>query len=404
MADDGASRGEGAAAGAGRGGGAAAGALTIAYVVGARPNYVKTAPVVRALHHRLPEARHIVINTGQHYDREMAEIFFEELELGKPAYELGVGSGAHGAQTAKALERIEEVLLQERPDALLVPGDVNSTLAGALAAAKLGIPVGHIESGLRCYDRTMPEELNRLLTDQLSEWLFTHSPEALANLEREGIPAERVHLVGNTMIDTLMAIRPRVEHSRIHASLGIEPGGYCLVTLHRPVLVDGPLLPRALAALTRLAATMPVVFPMHPRTRARLGETLPEVPGLTITGPVGYVDFLALELRARCVVTDSGGVQEETTSLGVPCFTLRANTERPVTVTQGTNRLLGLAPEEIDRVPQLLAEAAGRPVPPQPEGWDGHAAERLAEILARDLEARATTGRATTGRATPAGA
>ena len=363
--------------------------VTLAYVVGARPNFVKTAPVVRALRHLLPDARHSVINTGQHYDREMAEIFFEELEMPSPAHELGVGSGAHGAQTAKALERIEAVLVAERPAAVLVPGDVNSTLAGALAAVKLGIPVGHIESGLRSFDRTMPEEINRLLTDQLSEWLFTHSPEALVNLQREGIPAERVHLVGNTMIDTLHAIRPRVEHSDVHERLGVEPGSYCLVTLHRPALVDGPLLPRALAALERLAATVPVVFPLHPRTRARLGAALPTAPGLTITGPIGYVDFLALELRARCVVTDSGGVQEETTSLGVPCFTLRANTERPVTITQGTNRLLGLAPEEIDAVPRLLAEAEGRPAPAQPEGWDGHAAERLAAVLVRDLARRA---------------
>lgn len=368
-------------------------ARTIAYVVGARPNFVKTAPVVRALQRRLPGWRHVVINTGQHYDREMAEIFFEELGMPEPAYELGVGSGAHGAQTAKALAGIEEALLAERPAALLVPGDVNSTLAGALAAAKLGIPVGHIESGLRSWDRTMPEELNRLVTDQLSEWLFTHSPEAFENLEREGIPRERVHLVGNTMIDTLHAIRPRVEHSDVHARLGVEPGGYCLVTLHRPALVDGPLLPDAIAALTRLAATLPVVFPMHPRTRARLGDAalataLDAAPGLTVTGPVGYVDFLALELRARCVLTDSGGVQEETTSLGVPCFTLRANTERPVTITQGTNHLLGLDPAEVDRVPALLAEAEGRPAGPQPEGWDGHAAERLADILAADLETR----------------
>ena len=368
-------------------------ARAIAYVVGARPNFVKMAPVVRALQQRLPGWRHVVINTGQHYDREMAEIFLEELGMPEPAYELGVGSGLHGAQTAKALAGIEEALLAERPAAVLVPGDVNSTLAGALAAAKLGIPVGHVESGLRSFDRTMPEELNRLVADQLSDWLFTHSPEAFENLGREGIPRERVFLVGNTMIDTLQAIRPRVEHSGIHAALGIEPGAYCLVTLHRPALVDGPLLPDALAALGRLAAAMPVVFPMHPRTRARLGEealaaALAAAPGLTVTGPVGYVDFLALELRARCVLTDSGGVQEETTSLGVPCFTLRANTERPVTIAQGTNRLLGLDPGEIDRVPALLAEAEGRPVPPAPEGWDGRAAERLAEVLATDLEQR----------------
>lgn len=360
--------------------------LAIAYVVGVRPNFVKTAPVVRALHRRLPEARHIVINTGQHYDREMAEIFFEELELQAPAYELGVGSGAHGAQTGRALERVEEVLVAERPAAVLVPGDVNSTLAGALAAVKLGIPVGHIESGLRSFDRTMPEEINRLLTDQIADWLFTHSPEAIDNLEREGVARERVHRVGNTMIDTLHAIRPRFEQSDVHARLGLEPGSYCLVTLHRPALVDGPLLPRTLAALARLAATMPVVFPMHPRTRARLDGALPGAPGLTITGPIGYIDFLALELRAGCVLTDSGGVQEETTALGVPCFTLRANTERPVTIAHGTNRLLGLEPEAIDRIPALLAEAG--PAPGLPEGWDGHAAERLADVLVRDLARR----------------
>ena len=371
-------------------GDAGAPARTIAYVVGARPNFVKMAPVVRALQERLPGWRHVVINTGQHYDREMAEIFFEELGMPEPAYELGVGSGAHGAQTAKALAGIEEVLLQERPAAVLVPGDVNSTLAGALAAAKLGIPVGHVESGLRSYDRTMPEEINRLVADQLSDWLFTHSPEAFANLEREGVPRERVHLVGNTMIDTLHAIRPRVEHSDVHARLGVEPGAYCLVTLHRPALVDGPLLPEAMARLAALAAEIPVVFPMHPRTRARLDAAglghLAQAPGLTVTGPVGYVDFLALELRARCCLTDSGGVQEETTSLGVPCFTLRANTERPVTIAQGTNRLLGLDPGEIARVPALLAEAESKPRPPAPEGWDGHAAGRLAAVLAADLE------------------
>lgn len=393
---------DGAAAADGSAAAAGSSAPAIAYVVGARPNFVKTAPVVRALRARLPHWRHIVINTGQHYDREMAEIFFEELDMGAPAYELGVGSGAHGVQTGRALERIEEVLVAERPAALLVPGDVNSTLAGALAAVKLGIPVGHIESGLRSFDPTMPEEINRVLTDRLSTWLFTHSPEALPNLVAEGIPAERVHLVGNTMIDTLHAIRPRVEHSAVHARLGVEPGAYCLVTLHRPALVDGPLLPAAMAAIGRLAATLPVVFPMHPRTRARLGEealaaVLAAAPGLTVTGPIGYVDFLALELRARCVLTDSGGVQEETTSLGVPCFTLRANTERPVTVTQGTNRLLGLAVAEIDRVPALLAEAESRPVPAQPEGWDGRAAERLAGILARDLEAAAGTSVAPAG-------
>jgi len=351
----------------------------IVYIFGARPNFVKMAPVLRELRRRLPAARHVGVHTGQHYDREMSEVFFSELGVPEPDHLLGVGSDTHGAQTARALERIERVLLSEAPDLVIVPGDVNSTLAGALAAAKLGIPVAHLEAGLRSFDRTMPEELNRLLVDQLAHWCFTHSPEAEQNLLREGVGPERIFQVGNTMIDTLVRMKPLIASSRIHEELGLPPDGYLLVTLHRPALVDGPLLHDALAELDALGGRYPVVFPMHPRTRSRAGGYMPSSTRLRLVDPVGYVDFLALESRAAGVITDSGGVQEETTYLGVPCFTLRANTERPVTVRQGTNHLLGLRVDALRQVPELL-ETTSAPLRP-PEGWDGHAAERVADIL-----------------------
>ena len=265
---------------------------------------------------------------------------------------------------------------------VVVVGDVNSTLAGALAAAKLGIPVAHVEAGLRSFDRTMPEEINRILTDQVSHWCFTHSPEAEENLLREGVGPQHIYFVGNTMIDTLVKLKPRIERSDVHDRLGIQPGNYVLATLHRPALVDGPLFDRAVAALARLSRELPVVYPVHPRARARLGAT-PGAPQLKLIEPLGYVDFLALEMRATAVVTDSGGVQEETSYLRVPCFTLRENTERPITITQGTNRLLGLEVERVEQIPGLLAEA---PVPvSSPPGWDGHAGKRVADVLQRSL-------------------
>jgi UDP-N-acetylglucosamine 2-epimerase (non-hydrolysing) len=336
------------------------------------------APVLAELGRRAPEVRQVLVHTGQHYDREMSQIFVEELGLPEPDYSLGVGSGGHGTQTGRALERLEPVLEQERPNVVVVAGDVNSTLAGALAAVKLGIPVAHVESGLRSFDRTMPEEINRLLTDQISEWCFTHSAEAEENLLREGVARERIHFVGNTMIDTLVKLRPRFDASDAVARLGLEPGRYVLVTLHRPKLVDGPLFPRALDALARLAQELPVVFPLHPRSRARLPRTA-DAPGLHLVDPVGYVDFLALEARAAAVVTDSGGVQEETTFLRVPCFTVRENTERPVTVSHGTNRVLGFDVDAVVEVPRLIASAQV-PLAPPP-GWDGRAAERLVDVL-----------------------
>jgi UDP-N-acetylglucosamine 2-epimerase (non-hydrolysing) len=351
----------------------------LAYVVGARPNFMKMAPVERALRARLPERRHVCIHTGQHYDREMSDVLLEELGVPQPEHLLGVGSGSHGAQTARALERLEEVFVREDPALVLVPGDVNSSLAAALAAVKLGIPVAHVEAGLRSFDRTMPEEINRVLVDQISELCFTHSPEAADNLRREGVPDERIVAVGNTMIDTLVRLAPRAEASDVHARLGVRRGTYLLVTLHRPALVDGPLLEDVLRRLESLSRTMPVVFPLHPRTRAQLGPDRPAVPGLTLVDPLGYLDFLALEKHAAAVLTDSGGVQEETTFLGVPCFTLRDSTERPVTVSEGTNRLLGLRPESIDSIPSLLHERVRRLR--QPSGWDGRAAERIADAV-----------------------
>jgi UDP-N-acetylglucosamine 2-epimerase (non-hydrolysing) len=355
--------------------------VRIVYVVGTRPNFVKMAPVIAALRRRLPDGRHVVVHTGQHYDRLMSEIFVEELGVPEPDHLLGVGSGTHGEQTARVIERLEPVLDEERPDLVLVPGDVNSTLAAALAAAKLGIRLGHVESGLRSFDRSMPEEINRVVADQLSELLFLHSEDAADNLRREGVAEERMHFVGNTMIDTLVSLEGRFKAAGAAERLGLDPGGYLLVTLHRPALVDGPLLEEAMAHLAVVARELPVVFPVHPRTRKMLGSGGAEHPGVVLTDPVGYLDFLSLEADARAVLTDSGGIQEETTYLGVPCFTLRANTERPVTVRQGTNTVLGLDPDRIAEIPALLGarDDARREPPPL---WDGHAAERVAEVVA----------------------
>jgi UDP-N-acetylglucosamine 2-epimerase (non-hydrolysing) len=372
-------------------------ARSIVYVVGARPNFVKMAPVVQHMRAGAPNWRHTVVHTGQHYDAEMSDIFFHELGMPRPDHLLDVGSGSHGAQTSRALERLETVLADARPAAVVVPGDVNSTLAAALAAAKLEIPIAHLEAGLRSFDRTMPEEINRVLVDQLSRWCFIHSPEAVPNLEREGIAKRRIHAVGNTMIDTLMRLWPRIKRSEIHAKLGLERGGYLLVTLHRPKLVDGPLLEEVIDQLSALAERMPVVFPMHPRTRARLADASARPKGLRILEPVGYIDFLALESFAAGVLTDSGGVQEETTFLRVPCFTLRDNTERPVTVLDGTNMLLGLRPERIAEIPGCLAHC---PVHLHgPEGWDGHAAARVADVLLGELGVRSASGRRELARA-----
>jgi UDP-N-acetylglucosamine 2-epimerase (non-hydrolysing) len=354
--------------------------VRIVYVVGTRPNFVKMAPVIAALRRRLPDGRHAIVHTGQHYDRLMSEIFLDELGVPPPDHMLGVGSGSHGEQTARVIERLEPVLDIESPDLVLVPGDVNSTLAAALTAAKMEVRLGHVESGLRSFDRSMPEEINRVVTDQLSDLLFLHSEDAEENLHREGVPDERMHFVGNTMIDTLVSLEDRFRSAGAPRRLGLEPGRYLLVTLHRPALVDGPLLADAMRSLAEVARELPVVFPVHPRTRKMLGRG-DERPGVTLTDPVGYLDFLSLEADAAAVLTDSGGIQEETTYLGIACFTLRANTERPVTVRAGTNTVLGLDPARITEIPERLAGDA-RERPDVPPLWDGRASERVADAIA----------------------
>jgi len=349
--------------------------MRIVHVLGTRPNFVKMAPVIAALR----DHEGVIVHTGQHYDRGMSDVFFEELGVPAPDHMLGVGSGSHAEQTARVLERLEPILAQEAPDLVLVPGDVNSTLAASLCASELGIPVGHVESGLRSFDRTMPEETNRIVADHVSDLCFLHSDEAVENLRSEGVADERMHFVGNTMIDTLVALEDRFRSREAAQAHDVERGSYLLVTLHRPALVDGPLLASAIDALAAVAREMPVIFPVHPRTRKMMGEA--ERPGLELVDPVGYLDFLSLEADAGAVLTDSGGIQEETTFLGVPCFTLRDNTERPVTIRAGTNTLLGLDPARIEEIPSLLA---GRPnaSPERPPKWDGQAASRIAAVVA----------------------
>ncbi len=360
---------------------------SVCFVVGARPNFMKAAPVHRGLQELAPDVELLLVHTGQHYDAEMSDVFLAELGLPKPDVFLGVGSGSHGEQTAKALVGIEQVLLERRPDLVVVPGDVNSTLAGALAAAKLHIPVAHLEAGLRSFDRTMPEEHNRLLTDHLSDVLLLHSESAFGNLEREGIDLAKAHFVGNTMIDSVFA---HLEHAKAEEpwrALGVEPGAYGLVTLHRPALVDDPeKLIATVEALRELAATVPVVFPVHPRTRGHLGELgledgLAEA-GVILSPPLGYLAFLGLQAEARFLLTDSGGIQEEASALGVRCFTLRDTTERPVTVELGTNTVLGADPGRIAEIPALLEQEHEQQEIPL---WDGAAGPRAAEVLRRSL-------------------
>jgi UDP-N-acetylglucosamine 2-epimerase (non-hydrolysing) len=350
--------------------------VRITYIVGTRPNFIKMAPVIARLRERLPGAEHSLVHTGQHYDPEMSQIFFEELGgLPQPDHVLEVGSGTHAQQAARVMERLEPILEAERPDLMIVPGDVNSTLAASLVAAKALVPLAHVESGLRSFDRTMPEEINRMVTDQLSDHLFLHCDEAVENLRAEGVAEERMHFVGNTMIDTLVALEDRFRALDAAKARGLEPGSYLLVTLHRPALVDGPLLATAIERLEQVAQSIPVVFPAHPRTRKALALT-PD----WVFAPVGYLEFLSLEADAGAVLTDSGGIQEETTYLGVPCFTLRDNTERPVTIRAGTNTLLGLDPDRIAEIPALLSDRDTAPDPPPK--WDGTAAERVAEVIA----------------------
>ena len=348
------------------------------YVVGARPNFVKAAPVVAEMRRRLPNAAHVLIHTGQHYDTEMSELFIEQLDMLEPEYRLKVGSGTHAVQTARVMVALERVVIDLRPDFAFVPGDVNSTLAAALVFAKVGTPYAHIESGLRSFDRAMPEEINRIVADEFAELLFAHSEEAVANLATEGIDSARVHLVGNTMIDSLVAFQESFRSLATCRLFGLERGEYLLVTLHRPALVDGPALDIVLSHLDSVAADMPVLFPVHPRTRVHLDES--RYSQVRFTRPLGYLEFLSAEADARAVLTDSGGVQEETTYLGIPCFTLRSTTERPVTIRSGTNTLLGFDPDRVRDIPELLASKPSHHGPPP--YWDGKASERIVDVIA----------------------
>jgi len=356
----------------------------LVHVVGARPNFVKVAPLLAALARRGAAQR--LVHTGQHFEERMSAIFFDELALPRPDVDLGVGGGSHGEQTARIMTALERFLAGVRPRAtmLVVPGDVNSTVAGALVAAKMGLPVVHVEAGLRSFDRRMPEEVNRVVTDHLSDLLLTPSPDADLNLRREGIDGARVSLVGNLMIDTLRENLPRARALGVPEAMGLERRKYAVVTLHRPSNVDdsAALLP-LLGALARVARELPVVFPVHPRTRDRL-----RVPALAaaarplrLVEPQGYVEFLSLTSAARLVLTDSGGLQEETTALGIPCLTLRENTERPITVAEGTNEVAGTDPE---RIVASALRALGEERPARcPPLWDGRAGERAAEAILR---------------------
>jgi UDP-N-acetylglucosamine 2-epimerase (non-hydrolysing) len=357
------------------------GRTTIVHVVGARPNFVKMAPVIEALDRR-GVFRQVVVHTGQHYDSKMSDSVLADLDFPAVDVFLGVGSGTHGVQTAKVLSEFEKVLLDVEPDVVCVAGDVNSTLACALAASKLGIAIAHVEAGLRSFDWSMPEEVNRVLTDRLSDILFAHSPEATDNLKAEGICAGKVYNVGNTMIDSLRRCEKRARELRAWETVGMTEREYILVTLHRPSNVDDVAqLQGIVGGLVDLAAHAPVVFPIHPRTRARLAEDgglgRLEEAGVACIEPVPYLEFLSLQAGAGAVVTDSGGVQEETSALGVSCFTFRPNTERPITLTHGTNVLLGEDPAEI-------ADVRPSPHPPTPCAiplWDGHAGDRVADVL-----------------------
>jgi len=358
-------------------------------VVGARPNFMKIAPIHRAFKKYSETIQHLICHTGQHYDEKMSKVFFEDLELPKPDFYLGVGSGSHAEQTANVMIKFEKILLEEKPDMILVVGDVNSTIACSLTAAKLHIKVVHVEAGLRSGDMKMPEEVNRVLTDSISDYLFITEKSGLENLKHEGVADEKVFFTGNVMIDSLAYFKPKVSSSKIHSEYGLELGKYVLVTLHRPSNVDSKeQLIKLISLLNSIAEKRKVLFPIHPRTKNNIGEFgLLETmnKNLILTEPIGYLDFLALTSNAELILTDSGGIQEESTYLGVQCITLRTSTERPITVEIGTNQLLGtdLIKAEKVALEVLDGDLKNGTVP---ELWDGKAAERITEILSQKLE------------------
>ena len=350
--------------------------MHVLHLVGARPNFMKAAPVIHALRER--GVRQTLVHTGQHYDANMSDVFFTQLGIPTPDVNLRVGSGSHTAQTAEIMMRLEPVVLESKPDIVLVYGDVNSTVAAALVCSKLLVRVGHVEAGLRSFDRAMPEEANRLVTDQLSDFLFTPSEDGDINLKREGVPPEKIHRVGNVMIDSLVRLLPTAK-----ATSNCAAKRYALITLHRPSNVDeGGKLKRVLETLLRIQDRLDVIFPMHPRTRQRVADFGLDISRLRITEPLPYIEFLALQMHAAVVITDSGGIQEETTYLGVPCLTMRSNTERPITVTMGTNVLIGSNTAKLRSELMKVLDGKSKPgrIPPL---WDGHAAERISDILVK---------------------
>ena len=353
-------------------------------VVGARPNFMKIAPIHAELARR--GIAQILLHTGQHYDENMSKVFFDDLGMPEPDIYLGIGSGSHATQTAKVMVEFEKVCNEHKPSMVVVVGDVNSTVACSMVCAKEWIPCAHVEAGLRSFDREMPEEINRLITDAIADLLLTPSPDGDENLRKEGVAEERIKRVGNIMIDSLFNNLERSKSSTIHNDLGLEKGNYGVLTLHRPSNVDEKdAFMRILSALEEIGKRIPLVFPLHPRTRIRaeefgLTERLESIPNIVLTGPAGYLDFVALMADSKLVLTDSGGLQEETTALGIPCLTLRENTERPITVTEGTNTIVGNSTDIIlDAANDILDNGgkAGR----IPDLWDGHTAERIADII-----------------------
>jgi UDP-N-acetylglucosamine 2-epimerase (non-hydrolysing) len=354
---------------------------------------MKVAPLHRAFSARSASVRHLIVHTGQHYDEKMSKVFFEDLQLPQPDIYLGVGSGSHAEQTAKVMVEFEKVVLEVKPDLVLVVGDVNSTLACSIVAAKLHVPVAHVEAGLRSFDRRMPEEINRLVTDAIADLHFVTEPSGMEHLRSEGVPAAKVYLVGNTMIDSLAHFREAANRSAIVSDLGLAAGRYMVVTLHRPSNVDRKeILQDVLGFFEKFASQVSAVFPVHPRTRKMLSEfglmeRASKVPGLKLIDPLGYLDFLRLMQEARFVLTDSGGIQEETTYLGIPCLTLRENTERPITVAEGSNVLCGsVIANAMPHVESILAGRFKRGR--NPDLWDGKAAERIVEIIVAQLKER----------------
>jgi UDP-N-acetylglucosamine 2-epimerase (non-hydrolysing) len=357
--------------------------VKILNVVGARPNFMKMAPIIGAINRRPNEVSQALVHTGQHYDEAMSAVFLGDLRMPEPDINLEMRSGTPTQQMARIMPAFEEVLIAQQPDWVVVVGDVNSTIACALVASKLNVRVAHVEAGLRSFDRTMPEEINRLLTDQIADLLLTPSADADANLLREGIPIERIVRVGNVMIDTLFQQIERARNSTILDELELRPHEFAALTLHRPANVDSPeVLSRICSALGEIARELPVIFPAHPRTRARMREFGFSAPaGVRVIAPLGYLDFLQLWSNARLALTDSGGLQEETTALGVPCLTLRENTERPITIDQGTNQLVGRDPARIVAAAKaVLANGHERDLR-APDLWDGRSAERIVDAL-----------------------